>query len=179
MVHGVVSDVKSSSGKLTGSDELALQLTSLDMGGQSYPLESDQFNVKGPGKGGRTAGNIVGGTLIGAIIGGAAGGGAGAAIGAVAGGTVGTAASAATPGPHVWIPAEAQVTFRLAEPVTVNPVTQAEAARLAQGLYPGGPNLYRRGYYAPYGYPAPPPPGYYGPVYYRPYVYSGGYYYWR
>lgn len=180
MVHGVVADVKNTSGKLTGSDELALQLTSLDMGGQSYPIESDQFKVKGPGKGGRTAGNIVGGTLIGAIIGGAAGGGAGAAIGAVAGGTVGTAASAATPGPHVWIPAEAQVTFRLASPVTVNPVTQAEAARLAQGLYPGGPTLYRRSsYYAPYGYPPPPPPGYYGPVYYRPYVYSGGYYYWR
>jgi hypothetical protein len=148
------------------------------MGGQNYPLESDQFKVKGPGKGGRTAGNIVGGTLIGAIIGGAAGGGAGAAIGAVAGGTVGTAASAATPGPHVWIPAEAQVTFRLAEPVTVNPVTQAEAARLAQGLYPGGPTLYHRGYARPpYGYPYAP--AYYGPVYYQPYVYSGGYYYWR
>jgi BON domain len=182
MVHGVVSDVKSSSGKLTGSDELALQLTSLDLGGQNYPLESDEFKIKGPGKGERSAGNIIGGTLLGAIIGGAAGGGSGAAIGAVAGGTVGTAASAATPGPHVWIPAEALVTFRLAEPVTVNPVNQEEAARLAQGLYPGGPNLYRRGYNAGsrYSYPYPSPyPAYYGPVYYRPYYYSGGYYYWR
>jgi hypothetical protein len=181
-VHGVIAGVQTNSGKLKGSDELALELTSLDLGGYSYPLQSDQFRIKGPGKGERSAGNIIGGTVLGAIIGGAAGGGAGAAIGAVAGGTVGTAASAATSGPHAWIPAEAQVTFRLAEPVTVRPVDQAEAARLAQGLYPGGPNLYRRGSYAGsrYGYPYPPPsPYYYGPVYYRPYYYAGGYYYWR
>jgi hypothetical protein len=69
------------------------------------------------------------------------------------------------------------VEFHLAAPVTVTPVNQQEAARLAQGLYPGGPSLYRRGpygrpYYAgyPYGYP---------PVYYRPYYVVGGYYYWR
>jgi hypothetical protein len=179
-VHGVIADVKKNTGELTGSDRLALQLTSLDLGGYSYPLQSDLFSIKGPGKGGRTAGNIIGGTLLGAIIGGAAGGGGGAAIGAVAGGTVGTAASAATSGPRAWIPAEALVTFHLAAPVTVRPVDQAEAARLAQGLYPGGPNLYRRGYYArpPNGY-ASPYPAYYGPVYYRPYYYAGGFYYWR
>jgi len=58
----------------------------------------------------------------------------------------------------------------------VSPVSQQEAMRLAQGLYPGGPTLYRRGYYGRpyYGYPYP-----YAPVYYRPYFFSGGYYYWR
>jgi hypothetical protein len=175
-VHGVIAEVKQS-GELAGSPELGLQLTSLDLGGQSYPLQSDIFKVKGPGKGGRTAGNIIGGALVGALIGGAAGGGGGAAIGAAAGGTVGTAASAATPGPRAWIPAEALVTFHLAAPVTVNPVDQQEALRLAQGLNPGGPSLYRRGYYG-----RPPYPGYpyyYAPVYYRPYYFSGGYYYWR
>jgi hypothetical protein len=177
-VHGVIAEAKNvGSGTLTGSSELGLQLTSLDLGGQTYPLQSDLFKVKAPGKGGRTAGNIVGGALIGALIGGAAGGGGGAAIGAAAGGTVGTAASAAESGPRAWIPAEALVTFHLAAPVTVSPVDPQEAARLAQGLYPGGPNLYRRGYYGrPYGYPYP---YYYAPVYYRPYYYSGGYYYWR
>jgi hypothetical protein len=176
-VHGVIADAKNvGSGTLTGSSELALRLTSLDLGGQSYPLQSDLFKVKAPGKGGRTAGNIVGGALIGALIGGAAGGGGGAAIGAAAGGTVGTAASAAESGPRAWIPAEALVTFHITAPVTVNPVDPQEASRLAQGLYPGGPNLYRRGYYGrPYGYPYP----YYAPVYYRPYYFSGGYYYWR
>jgi hypothetical protein len=174
-VQGVIAEAKPA-GELAGSAELALELTSLELGGRNYPLESDLFKVRGPGKGERTASNIIGGTLLGAIIGGAAGGGGGAAIGAVAGGTVGTAASAATPGPHAWIPAEALVTFHLTAPVTVNAVTQAEAARLAEGLYPGGPQLYRRGYYGRPGYPAP---YYYGPVYYRPYYYSGGYYYWR
>jgi hypothetical protein len=178
-VHGVIAEVKHpEKGSLTGSNELALELTSLDLMGQSYPLQSDMFKVKGPGKGERSAGNVVGGALIGAIIGGAVGRGEGAAIGAVAGGGAGAAASAASSGPGVWIPAEALVSFHLATPVTVQPVTQQEAMRLAQGLYPGGPNLYRRGPYAsPYGYG--PYPYAYSPVYYRPYYYAGGYYYWR
>ena len=174
-VHGVVAESKSA-GELSGTPELALRLTSLDLGGRNYPLDSDQFKVRGPNKAGRTAGNIIGGAIVGALIGGAAGGGGGAAIGAAAGGTVGTAASAATPGPHAWIPAEAQVTFRLNTPLTVDPVSQQEASRLAEGLYQGGPTLYRRPYYGrPYG------PGYYAypPVYYRPYYMVGGYYYWR
>ena len=178
-VHGVVTETKSA-GELKGSPELALRLTSLDLGGRSYPLDSDEFRVKGPSKTGRTATNIIGGSVLGAIIGGAAGGGGGAAIGAVAGGTVGTAASAASHGPNAWIPAEAMVTFHLNTPLTVDPVSQEEAMRLSQGLNPGGPSLYRRGprgYYGrPYGpvYYAYPPP-----VYYHPYYMVGGAYYWR
>jgi hypothetical protein len=58
-------------------------------------------------------------------------------------------------------------------------VSQQEAARLAQGLYPGGPSLYRRGY-APYGQPVVYGYPYgYPPVYYRPYYVVGGAYYWR
>jgi hypothetical protein len=175
-VRGVVTEVKHS-GELTGSPELALRLTSLDLNGRSYPLDSDEFKVKGPSKTGRTVGNAIGGALIGAIIGGAAGGGGGAAIGAGVGGVAGTAASVPG-GPRAWIPAEALVTFHLNTPVTVDPVSREEAMRLSQGLYPGGPSLYRRGpapgyyaYPAPYGYP---------PVYYRPYYMAGGgYYYWR
>jgi len=182
-VHGVVTEVKNvGSGDLGGSSELALKLTSLDLGGTSYPLTTDLFKVKGPNKAGHTVGSAVGGAVLGAIIGGIAGRGEGAAIGAGAGAVVGTAASAASPGPGVWIPAEALVTFHLAAPLTVTPVDAQEAARLAEGLYPGGPNLYRRGYY-PYGSPyAASGYGYpyaYPPVYYRPYYLSGGYYYWR
>jgi hypothetical protein len=180
-VHGVVTEVRQS-GQLAGSPELALRLTSLDMGGRSYPIDSDLFRVKGPSKTGRTVGNVVGGALLGAIVGGVAGGGAGAAIGGVAGGTVGTAASAAEHGPNAWIPAEALVTFHLAQAVTVDPVTPEEANRLAQGLNQGGPQLYRRGNnpppygYGAYAYPYVYP---YAPVYYRPYYYAGGFYYWR
>lgn len=178
-VRGVVTYTKHA-GELSGSPELALRLTSLEMGGRAYPLESDEFRVKGPNKAGHTAGNAIGGAVLGAIIGGAVGGGTGAGVGAVVGGGAGTAASAAS-NPNVWIPAEALVTFHLNAPITVDPVSQEEAMRLAQGLYPGGPTLYqrpRRGYYAPY--PGPYPYGYpYGPVYYRPYYMVGGAYYWR
>jgi len=172
-LHGVVTEVKKSNA-VGGSPELALTLTSLDLAGQNYPIQSDQFKVRGPNKAGYTAGNTIGGALLGAIIGGAVGRGEGAAIGAGAGAAAGLGASAATPGPRAWIPAEALVTFHLGAPVTVQPVSQEEADRLAEGLYPGGPNLYRRG---PYGYPYYP----YGypPVYYRPYFVSGGFYYWR
>jgi hypothetical protein len=177
-VHGVVTEVKQA-GQFAGRPELALALTSLDLGGQSYPLQTDQFKVKGPGKGAQTANNVVGGAMMGTIIGCIAGRGVGCAIGAGAGAAAGTAVSAASSGPGVWIPSEARVDFHLAVPVTVNPVSQQEASRLAQGLYQGGPTLYRRPSYPyarpyavgyPYGYP---------PVYYRPYYMVGGYYYWR
>jgi hypothetical protein len=173
-VHGVVTETRKN-GDLGGSAELGLKLVSLDLGGQNYPLESDQFKVKGPNKAGETVRNAFGGALLGALIGGIADRGAGAAIGAAAGAGAGTIATAATPGPGVWIPTEALVDFHLKAPLTVTPVNAQEAARLAQGLYPGGPTLYRRGY-GPYGRPA-----YYvyPPIYFRPYYTVGGYYYWR
>ena len=181
-VHGVVTEVKNDgAGHLAGSSVLALALTSLDLGGQNYPLDTNQFRVKGPNKAGQTASNVVGGAVIGAIIGCAIGRGPGCAIGAGVGAAGGTAASAASGGPRVWIPAEALVTFRINAPLTVAPVSPQEAARLAEGLYPGGPSLYRRGpygygprYNAGYGYPYG-----YPPVYYRPYYVVGGAYYWR
>lgn len=180
VVHGVVTESKNvGSGKLGGSSQLALALTSLDLGGRNYPLESDQFKVRAPNKAGQTVGNALTGGVIGTIIGCAVGRGAGCAIGAGSGVAAGTAIGAAEPGPRAWIPAEALVTFHLKAPITVQPVSPQEAARLAQGLYPGGPTLYRRGPYGSpyygsvsgyYGYPAP---------YYRPYFMVGGAYYWR
>ena len=177
-IHGVVTEAKQS-GQLAGSSELGLKLVSLDLGGRQYPLDSDVFRVKSPNKANRTVGSAIGGALLGAIIGGAAGGGGGAAIGAAAGGTAGTAASAASPNPRAWIPAEALVVFHLNTPLTVDPITQQEASRLAQGLYQGGPSLYRRGYAPGPGYYAYPAPYGYPPVYYRPYYIVGGSYYWR
>jgi hypothetical protein len=178
-VHGEITEVKHA-GQLTGAPELALKVTALDIDGRTYPLDSDQFKVRGPNKTGHTVGNAIGGALVGALIGGAVGRGEGAAIGAVAGGGAGTAISAAG-SPHVWIPAEALVIFHLNSPVTVDPTSREVATRLAQGLYPGGPTLYRRPVYYGPGYYAPAGPGYYAypPVYYHPYVYAGGGYYWQ
>jgi hypothetical protein len=175
-VHGVVSEDKKA-GALAGSAVLGLKLVSLDLGGHNYPLDTDEFRVKSPNKAGETVGNAIGAGLIGTIIGCAVGRGAGCAEGAGVGVAAGTAASAATPGPRAWIPAEALVKFHIATPVTVDPVSQQEAARLGEGLFQGGPSLYRRGPYgAAYygGYP-----GYYPAVYYRPFFVNGGYYYWR
>jgi hypothetical protein len=171
--HGVVTEVKKT-GALGGSSELALKLTSLDLGGQDYPLETGLFKIRGPNKAGHTVGSALTGGILGTMIGCAAGRGAGCAIGAGAGVAAGTAASAATPGPNVWIPAEALVEFHLNAPLTVTPVSAQEAARLSQGLYRGGPALYRRGYGQPYPYAYG-----YPPVYYRPYYAVGGFYYWR
>jgi hypothetical protein len=181
VVHGVVAEHKNvGSGDMGGSSTLALTLTSLDLGGRNYPIQSDQFKVKAPNKAGQTVGSALTGGVIGTIIGCAVGRGAGCAIGAGAGVAGGTALGAAEPGYRAWIPAEALVTFHLAAPITVQPVSPQEAARLAQGLYPGGPALYRRYPYGSpyYGYG----PAYYGgypPPYYRPYFLVGGAYYWR
>ncbi len=192
-VHGVVTETHQA-GQLAGNPEFGLQLTSLDLGGRTYPIQSDVFRVKGPNKAGYTAGNAIGGAVIGAIIGGIAGRGSGAAIGAGVGAAAGTAASAATHGPGAWIPPEALVTFHLTDPVTVHPVSEQEAVRLAQGLYPNnGPHLYRRGpyryrpypyrygprYFGPYRPYGPYGPYGYPPVFYRPYFMIGGSYYWR
>jgi hypothetical protein len=183
VVHGVVSEHKNvGSGSLGGNSTLALTLTSLDLGGRNYPLASDQFKVKAPNKAGQTVGSALTGGVIGTIIGCAVGRGVGCAIGAGAGVAGGTAIGAAEPGYRAWIPAEALVTFHLAAPITVAPVGPQEAARLAEGLYPGGPALYRR---APYGSPyygygyGPAYYGGYPAPYYRPYYIVGGSYYWR
>ena len=179
-VHGVIADVRNvHSGQLSGAPELALTLTSLDLGGRNYLIHTDSFRVKGPNKAGRTVGSALGGGLIGTLLGCAIGRGAGCAIGAGAGLAAGTAASAASGGPSAWIPAEALVDFHLAAPVTVDPVSPQEAARLAQGLYPGGPTLYRRRGFSQYAAPDGGYPYAYPPIYYRPYYMMGGFYYWR
>jgi hypothetical protein len=190
-VTGRVVDVKKP-GELKGGASISLQLTNLNLGGNSYALATDIFDTSSPGKGGYTAANTVGGSALGAALGAIAGGGPGAAIGAVAGAGVGLGASAATPGPRSVVPPESVLTFHLASEATVQPVSyqeanQLEASSAPQGRrYPQGPYGYG---YAP-GYP-PPPPGYapypyayaypypYAYAYPRPYVYGYPYYYGR
>ncbi len=154
-VHGTVADTRQA-GALTGSAKLVLKLTSLEMGGRSYPLYTYPLTVEGASKTKPTENKVKGGAVIGAIAGAAFSGSAngaatatgklaGAGTGAALGAGVGTAISAATPGPVVTIPAESQMDFYLASPISVVPVTQKEAERLSKGLYPGGPVLYVRG----------------------------------
>jgi hypothetical protein len=147
-------------GPFGGSALLELQITSLNLGGNTVALVSDTWSNKGPNKAGYTAANTVGGAAVGAIIGGIIGRGTGAAIGAGAGAAAGAAGSAATNGPRLYLPAETLLNFHLASPVTVQPVSWQEAQRLASNV----PQLQTRPVYAPrpyYAYPYPYPYYYY------------------
>ena len=154
-VHGEVVQTKKA-GVLTGSPELTLKLVSLDLGGNNYPLYSYLFRAQGTSKTKPTETKIKGGAVVGAIVGGVFSGSAksgptgastvaGMGTGAALGAGVGTAVAAASPGPVLTIPAEAQLDFYLASPISVVPVNAKEAARLSQGLHSGGPVLYIRG----------------------------------
>ncbi|MGC8548298.1 MAG: BON domain-containing protein [Acidobacteriaceae bacterium] len=176
-VEGVVVNAEQPEGKLGGKPHMALRLTSLNLSGQIYRLNTNVWSGRGPDKAGYTAGNTITGGVLGAIVGGIIGRGAGAAVGAGLGAMTGLGVSSATKGPHIYIPSEAVLNFHLAEPVTVQPVSWQEARRLASNV----PELrtrpmYRRRYVRPYPYGyAYPPPYYYAPYpYYGPMYYSFG-----
>jgi hypothetical protein len=154
-IHGEIVGAKKA-GTLTGSPELILKLTSLDLGKQSYPLYTYQFRVEGTSKTKPTETKVKGGAVIGAIVGGVFSGSAkgettavgklaGMGTGAALGAGVGALTSAATPGPTVTLPAESQMDFYLTAPISVKPLTAMAAARLAQGFHHGEPALYVRG----------------------------------
>ena len=159
-VRGTVIDAKES-GVLKGRGELTLQLTQVTLAGKTYPLVSDSWEHNGADKTVDTVNRTVGLGAVGALIGAVAGGGAGAAIGAGAGAAAGLGSSAASGRGQVFIPAEAVLTFHLAEPATVTTVSEQEMQRLAYGLPANGvnPQMQRRTVYPrPYG--PPPPYGY-------------------
>ena len=163
-------------GAFSGGAGFALQIMALNLGGQSYPVATDTFASDTTGKGGYTTANTLGGAAIGAIIGGIAGRGPGAAIGAAAGGVTGAGVSAATAGPREVMPAETLLAFHLRAPLTINPISYAEAQRLESSVPPQQPRPVRRPPPYPYAYGYPPPPPYYYRRYYYPYPYR---YYWR
>lgn len=154
-IHGEVVGAKKA-GALTGSPELILKLTALDLGKLTYPLYTYQFRVEGSSKTKPTETKVKGGAVIGAIVGGVFSGSAkgettavgklaGMGTGAALGAGVGALTSAATPGPTVTLPAESQIDFYLAVPISVKPLTEKEAARLSQSFRRGEPTLYVRG----------------------------------
>ena len=159
-VQGRVIDTQNA-GALKGKGELALQLTQITLGGQTYPVVSDAWTHQGADKTGQTVGNAVGLGAFGAMIGAIAGGGPGALLGAGLGGAAGVGVSAASGRGESMIPAEAILTFHLAQQVPMVTVSQAEMNRLASGIGPiARPTMQRR------YYPRPYPHYYYGPAYY-------------
>jgi hypothetical protein len=115
---GQVLDAKKQ-GAFKGEAALAVTLTSITVDGHSYPVQTSAFMQQVKGKGKRTAKAVGGGAGAGALIGGIAGGGKGAAIGALVGAGAGTAVAAGTGGENVNLPAEAIVSFKLSNSVTI------------------------------------------------------------
>ena len=153
-VHGqVVEDKKG--GIFGGHPKLTIELVSLDLGGENYPLYAYQLKVEGASKTKPTVMHVEEGAVVGGLAGAVVsrstgeytsssqaediGGGAAAGAGAV------VAVSAVKPRPVVKIPAESEMDFYLAAPISVQPVSAMEAKRLAQRVSPGGAVLYIRG----------------------------------
>src|SRR5262245_59181037 len=101
------------SGRVKGTANMSLMLTSIVSGGKSYPMTTRPFVTEAEATKGRDAGVIAGGGGIGAAIGAIAGGKKGAATGAIIGGAAGTGAVLATKGKEVEFDSESKLTFTL------------------------------------------------------------------
>jgi hypothetical protein len=157
-VSGVVVDAKKA-GVFKGEGELSLQINTLTLGGNTYPLPTNIWARNGRDKTAGTVNNTVGTSAVGAIIGAIAGGGEGAAIGAGVGAGAGLAGSAASPRGQIIVPPESVLTFTTAAPTSVKTLSEQEMSRLAYAAGPRRPAYPpQRRYYGPYG-------PYYGPAY--------------
>jgi hypothetical protein len=123
---GRVAEAKSGTG-LGGEPVLGLQLTDIDVGGRIVAVTTETQAYTADGK--KPAKKIVGGAALGAGIGAIIGGGEGAAWGAGVGAVAGTAAAAGSPGNQVAVGAGTALEFRLAQPVSVDVLTEVAAAR--------------------------------------------------
>ena len=124
-VQGYLVDVESA-GRFAGQSRVILQLDSINSGGQTYNIQTDQYKKQGSSRGKNTAEKVGAGAGIGALIG-ALGGGKGAAIG-VAGGGLGGGVQAATKGQQIKLPSETVLNFTLQAPVTVVATNQGPNA---------------------------------------------------
>jgi len=111
--------VARSSGHLQTPAELVVTLTSLEVGGKTYPILTSERSWRGHSHKKRNAELIGGGAGVGALIGALVGRGKGAAIGAGVGAGGGTATAYATGKKDLSIPAETPLRFVLRRPVTV------------------------------------------------------------
>jgi hypothetical protein len=117
---GEVTDAKSA-GRFKGGATLGITLTSINVRGTEYKIDTTDHDAVSKGKGKRTAAMVGGGGAGGLLIGGLAGGGKGALIGGLIGAGAGTAGSAFTGNRDITLPAETPVTFRLQQPITIAP----------------------------------------------------------
>lgn len=109
-----------------------LDLRSVTVSGKRYLLETStqaKSSPEGLGVNKRTGKYVGGGAAVGAVLGALLGGGKGAAIGALVGGAGGAGAQVFT-GRKKELPAETELSFKLAQNLQMRPV----AARSSKGL---------------------------------------------
>ncbi len=113
---------KVSSGGVTGSPEMMLDVQSITVGGQRYLVSTADLQQKsdtGIGANKRTAEAVGGGAALGAIVGAVVGKGKGAAIGAAVGAAGGAGTQILIKGKEVHVPAETVLKFQLDKPVSL------------------------------------------------------------
>ena len=117
--EGIVVDAKPS-GRLMGRARLQLALQSVDVSGQPYDVRTTSSARIGRDHKKRNWAWIGGGAGGGALIGAAAAGGKGALIGGPIGAVAGTTVAFATGHKDIKLRPETPVTFKLAEPLTID-----------------------------------------------------------
>jgi hypothetical protein len=118
-VEGLVVDAHPS-GRLMGRARLQLALESIDVNGKSYELRTDTSRRAGGSHKKRNWAWIGGGAGGGLLIGALAGGGKGALIGGPVGAGAGTAVAYFTGKKDIHLAPETPLTFRLAQPLTID-----------------------------------------------------------
>jgi hypothetical protein len=120
--HAVLVVRAVSSGGMTGSPDVVLDMQSMTVSGRRYLVSTADLNENsgtGIGKNRRTAETVGGGAALGTIIGAIAGGAKGAAIGVLVGAAGGAGVEVLNKGKDVRVPAETLLSFRLDKPVTL------------------------------------------------------------
>lgn len=115
-------------------DDVILDLRSVTMNGRRFTLASSGRSTgagSGLGTNKRTAKYVGGGAAVGAVLGALMGGGKGAAIGALAGGAAGAGAQVYT-GRKRAIPAETELSFKLAQDLRLTAVPARRNTGLQQ-----------------------------------------------
>jgi hypothetical protein len=107
------------SGRLSGRAYLQLALTSIEVNGDRYDVNTTSVSRTGGSHKKRNWGWIGGGAAGGTVIGALAGGGKGALIGGPVGAGAGVAVAAITGKKNTGYRAEQELTFRLTEPLSV------------------------------------------------------------
>jgi len=118
ILEGKLSQV-ARSGRIEGRASMALQLTNLQVGDESYPIQTEILSFQADSTKKQDATKVGVGAGLGAVIGAIAGGGKGAAIGAAAGAGAGGATVAATRGKEIQLAAEHKLNFALSHDVSV------------------------------------------------------------